>query len=191
MHPPDPRAHNLLTRLIQRAHAGERAAHLAYLGHALADPASRDATLTIAAEELAHRRALALLLTDLRAAPDPRLERLFTGIGHLAALASRLFGPRLADYAAMCVERQNVREYRQAARLAHAAGLPSWSTHLLAMAATERSHQLHFQRKLPLNRSRSAPAPSHSTPRIPALEQRPPTTPDSPAPPPACNPQSR
>jgi rubrerythrin len=143
-------ARGRLVTLLQRAHAGELAAALAYDGHArsVKDEAERRELEEIRDEELHHRQRLGLMLQGLGAAPDPRRERLLTLIGRFISWFCGVGGWYVPMYGAGKLERGNIVEYEHAAKLAHAAGLTELVDELLTFAEVEWKHELYFRQKV-------------------------------------------
>src|SRR5215471_7631003 len=112
-----------LVRILQMAHAGERAAALAYRGHArsVARKDEREAIARIEAEEWEHRRRLGEMLASLGARPARFREARLRLVGHLIAAACFVSGWFIPMYGAGRIERRNIQEYLDAAELAHAA----------------------------------------------------------------------
>ncbi|MGE3724494.1 MAG: ferritin-like domain-containing protein [Candidatus Sericytochromatia bacterium] len=140
-------AEKSLIRLLQLAHAGERAAALAYQGHAASWWARRErATLAqIEAEEWQHRSAVAEMLRQLNAAPDPKQENIMWGVGSLIGLLCHLGGWLIPMYGAGKLESGNIWEYEYAARLAQCARHPEMIDALLEMAEVEWEHEAYFR----------------------------------------------
>src|SRR5688500_7525378 len=115
-----------LVGLLQMAHAGERAAALAYRGHwrATRDPVERAAIRRIEDDEWEHRAVLGSMLGRLRAAPAFWQEVRALVIGTVLGALCRFAGRRLPLRAAGWLEAKNVGEYERAAALARAAGRP-------------------------------------------------------------------
>lgn len=140
-------AQTALIRLIQLAHAGERAAALAYRGHAAAWWSRRERAeiAQIEAEELQHRRAVGEMLLQLNARPDPKQEKIMWGVGSLIGLLCHFGGWVIPMYGAGKLESGNIWEYEHAARLAQLAGHPNLVPALLEMAEVEWEHEAYFR----------------------------------------------
>lgn len=125
---------------LRRAHAGELAAALAYARHwrSLRDPRERARVREIEADEWLHRRRVGEMLAALGASPPTewRARAVGTALGLLCAPMGRW----LPMAAAGLVERRNVREYEDAARMAP----DGWADELLAMARVEGEHERFF-----------------------------------------------
>jgi len=143
-----------LIRLLQNAHAGERAAAIAYLGHSLSvrgDEAKEIKKIEI--EEWDHREKLREILIELGARPRPLREGLMLMVGITIYSLCRLggwlnffnFGWYFSMYGAGKLERGNIVEYEIAARHAVGAGCPQYVDCLLVMAEIEWDHELYFR----------------------------------------------
>lgn len=145
-----------LIRLLQNAHAGERAAAYAYRGHALAVDAVEAAEIRkIEMEEWEHRRDLAEMLRVLGSGPRRSRELLMAMIGCVIFMICRLggwlnflnFGWYSSMYGAGKLERGNIVEYEIAAQYAREAGYPQFVEPLLVMAEIEWDHEAYFRGK--------------------------------------------
>jgi rubrerythrin len=140
------RARRQLIALLRLAYSGELAAATAYAGHARAvrRPEERQTIRRIEAEERAHRARVGEMLAslDARARWWRELRMLLTGLA-IAALCF-LGGWYVPMYGAGRIERANIREYEEAARLALCAGFAAWADELLAMAEVEWDHERYF-----------------------------------------------
>lgn len=125
---------------LRRAHAGELAAALAYRHHwrSLRDPRERARVREIEADEWRHRRRVGEMLRDLGAAlpAEWRARAVGTALGLLCAPMGRWLPMAVAGL----VERRNVREYEDAARMAP----PAWTAELQEMARAEAEHERYF-----------------------------------------------
>jgi rubrerythrin len=141
--------HELVT-ILQKAHAGELAAELAYRGHArsLADPAEAAEVLEIGRQEMEHRECVGRMLAALEANPCRLREALFYGIGAVLGSLCRVSGWIAPMYGAGLLESGNVREYEQAAGLAILAGRAELFPELLRMAEVEWDHERYFREKV-------------------------------------------
>jgi demethoxyubiquinone hydroxylase (CLK1/Coq7/Cat5 family) len=139
-----------LVSILQKAHAGELAAYLAYEGHwrSLADPSEIAEVREIGREELLHRKRLAVMLEELGFAPARPREVLFRGVGTAIGLFCRVGGWLAPMYGAGFLERGNIREYEDAAVLALLAGHSRFVDCLLEMAEVEWEHEQYFRSKV-------------------------------------------
>ncbi len=141
----DPRAR--LIRQLQLAHAGERAAAIAYIGHArsLRRGPERDAIKKIEADEWGHRRRLGEMLRELGAGPARLREAAMCVIGSFIFCICFVTGRFIPMYGAGKIERRNVHEYLDAARYAEEAGQHQYVDELLTMAEVEWDHEQFFR----------------------------------------------
>lgn len=143
-------AHNSLICLLRAAHAGERAAALAYVGHArsLRDPVERETVARIGAEEIAHRARVGEMLAELGGAPSAVREGIFTAIGRTLSLFCYVTGWYCPMYGAGWIERRNIQEYVDAAAFAVQAERTDFADELLEMARVEWDHEQYFRAKV-------------------------------------------
>jgi demethoxyubiquinone hydroxylase (CLK1/Coq7/Cat5 family) len=142
-------ARDSLIRLLRLAHAGERAAALAYRGHgrSVSDPEERQAIARIEREEWEHRRCLAAMLAARALAPSAWREPVMAAVGRVLGALCHVAGWFLPMYGAGWIERRNVWEYVHAARFARDAGEPELVEPLLRMAEVEHDHEAYFRAK--------------------------------------------
>lgn len=135
-----------LAHCLQHMYSGERAASLAYRGHACSvrRPAERARIRQIECEERSHRARLREMMRELEVAPDPALERRKEIAGSFISSLCRIGGWFWPMLGAALFERRNVAEYRVAARWAGEAGRTDWGEELLVMAGHEREHERWF-----------------------------------------------
>ena len=141
-----------LIRLLQNAHAGEKAAANAYWGHARSlfvwSKKERSQITKIYEDELHHRKRLFEFLQSLNAQPRLLREIGMWCIGATIALLS-IFGTWFIPmYGAGQLESTNIGEYEVAARLALLAGREDLVAELLLFAEVEWDHEDFFRRKV-------------------------------------------
>ncbi len=141
-----------LIKLLQDAHAGEKAAANAYFGHAyslfLTDKNEKNEILKIYNDELHHRHRLGEFLLQLKSKPRPLREAQMWLVGAFIAVLS-YFGTWLIPmYGAGRLERSNIGEYEVAARLALISGELSLVDELLHFAEIEWDHEYYFRNKV-------------------------------------------
>lgn len=143
----DPAARAALVELLRLAFSGELAAAHAYRGHArsLRDPGLRRRVAEIEAEEWRHREHVGRMLAELGAAPSRARERRAALVGRVLGALCHVTGWLAPMYGAGRLESRNIREYEEAARLAHAAGRRAWVEPLLEMAEVEWEHERFFR----------------------------------------------
>lgn len=138
-----------LIDLLQAAYSGELAAFYAYEGHrnSVRDPLEKEEIGKIQREEWEHRECLAEFLKDLGSGPDRWLEIKFAIIGRVISFLCYFGGWFIPMYGAGKLERGNIVEYENAARLAARAGCEEMVESLLLMAEVEWDHELYFRSK--------------------------------------------
>lgn len=140
----------LLVRLLRAAHAGERAAALAYAGHwrSVRAEDERIAIHAIEVEEWAHRRRVGEMIAELGGAPSTFREAVFTAIGRTLGLLCHVSGWLCPMYGAGWIERRNIQEYVDAARFAVGTGRIDLANELMDMARVEWDHEQYFRAKV-------------------------------------------
>ncbi|HEX7254146.1 MAG TPA: demethoxyubiquinone hydroxylase family protein [Thermoanaerobaculia bacterium] len=135
-----------LVDLLQLAYSGEKAAALAYRGHArtVRDPTQKAMIEKIERDEWVHREKVAGMLERLGARPRSLREARAGLIGHVLAFLCRVSGWFLPMYFAGRLETKNVCEYEKAARWAAELGLADFLPDLTEMAAVEIEHEKYF-----------------------------------------------
>ena len=141
---------DLLIRVLRAAHAGERAAALAYARYAasLCDAQERVDVARIGAEEIAHRQRVGEMLGELGGAPSAPRELIFATIGHVLSWCCHLSGWYFPMYGAGWIERRNIQEYIDAAGFAALIGRADLMDELLEMARVEWDHEQYFRGKV-------------------------------------------
>ncbi len=144
-------AKSLLIRLLQNAHAGERAAANAYWGHGhslfVTNTIEKQEIKKIYLDELHHRARLKEMLTELGATPRLTREILMYAIGSVICVLCLFGGWFIPMYGAGKLESTNIVEYEVAARLAYLAGYKHYVSELLEFAEIEWDHELYFFNK--------------------------------------------
>ena len=137
-----------LVRLLQLAYSGEKAAALAYQGHARSvhSPEERTMILRIENDEWVHRRKVGQLLERLGARPLRVREVRASAVGHVLSFLCRFTGWFLPMFLAGRLETKNVCEYEKAAGWAQELGLEDFLPDLREMAAVEVEHEEYFHR---------------------------------------------
>lgn len=135
-----------LVRLLQLAYSGEKAAALAYQGHAASVKDTVQAAMIrkIENEEWVHREKVGKLLAELGAAPLALRELRSSIVGHTLSFLCRFTGWFLPMFFAGRLETRNVEEYDTAAAWAKEIGLDHFLPELSEMAAVEVLHEKYF-----------------------------------------------
>jgi demethoxyubiquinone hydroxylase (CLK1/Coq7/Cat5 family) len=143
-----------LVRLLQDAHAGERAAGFAYNGHWRSVRGVNSAEIRkIEVEEWEHRACLFKMLCELGEKPRVSRELAMILVGSVIFVLCRLggwlnvagFGWFVSMYGAGKLEQGNIVEYQIAAKYARLAGYPHFVPELLHMAEIEWDHEFYFR----------------------------------------------
>ncbi len=144
-------AKSALIRLLQDAHAGERAAAYAYYGHAkslfVSDQKEKKEIFEIYEDEIHHRAGLYEMLKGLGAKPRFLREKLMQFIGAIIGFSCLFGGWFIPMYGAGKLESNNIEEYEVAARLALLSGNNHLIKDLLDFAEKEWDHELYFRNK--------------------------------------------
>jgi rubrerythrin len=135
-----------LIDLLQLAYSGEKAAALAYRGHArsVRDSQEREAIEKIERDEWVHREKVGRLLQRLGAGPRLVREIRSSLVGHILGLLCHVSGWFLPMFFAGRLETKNVTEYDRAAAWAAELGLMDFLPDLTEMAAVEVEHEAFF-----------------------------------------------
>lgn len=150
-----------LIRILQNAHAGERAAAYAYRGHwkSLKESAEKEQIKKIETEEWTHRANVRKWLEHLGAKPNALREKIFWTIGRSLGLSCYVSGWFFPMYFAGRLESQNVQEYVEAAEFAEELEMHDCAEEMLEMSRTEGEHEIFFSqtvadhRLLPLTKT--------------------------------------
>jgi hypothetical protein len=139
-----------LIRLLQGACSGELAAGYAYRGHwrSVRDAGERAHIQQIEREEWHHRELVRGLLAELGAKPRPLREAIFWCIGRAIGVSCHIGGWFVPMYGAGRLERGNIVEYEDAARLAAECGQHAMIDSLLMMAEVEWDHERYFRERV-------------------------------------------
>lgn len=131
--------------MLQKAHAGEWAAYLAYEGHAKSlerrNPEKAAKIRVIQKEEWFHRQAVGFMLHELGARPNDVRDGLMGIIGRIASALCYVVPTSWADRGAMRIERIGKVEYHSMAYRAKRLGFPEMEAELQKMSAVEKSHE--------------------------------------------------
>src|SRR5215469_8302055 len=149
MHAPGETRRRLID-LLQLAYSGEKAAALAYQGHArsVSHPHEKAMIEKIERDEWVHREKVGRLLARLGAQPVRLREIRSSAVGHVLSFLCRFSGWFLPMYFAGKLETNNVCEYDKAAGWARELGLDDFLPDLYEMAAVEIEHEEFFFEKI-------------------------------------------
>lgn len=142
--------HAKLVRLLRLAYSAERAAALAYVGHADAvrDPEAKLAIRQIELDEWRHRDSVLAIMTQYGIAPSGWYEFQFAVIGRFLSASCHLIGWFMPYYFAGRLESGNVCEYFVMQRYFHELGITAHDETLHEMGLKEKEHEEYFQRSL-------------------------------------------
>jgi hypothetical protein len=138
--------HPALVGLLQRAYSAERAASLAYIGHAasLRDPRAKAAVKQIEDDEWEHRRHVLAIMQRYDVPVSKAFERRYYLIGKLIGASCHVIGWFMPYFFAGKLESGNVCEYFVMMRYFHELGIRDHDTILHAMGMKEKEHELYF-----------------------------------------------
>lgn len=138
--------HPALVELLQRAYSAERAAALAYVGHAasLKDPAAKAAVKRIETDEWNHRQNVLVLMQQYGVPVSRAYEWRFYLIGKVISLSCHVIGWFMPYYFAGNLESGNVCEYFLAMRYFQSLGIREHDAILYEMGMKEKEHEAYF-----------------------------------------------
>ncbi len=139
--------HPKLVKSLQKAHSAERAASLAYIGHAasLRDPEAKAAIQQIERDEWEHRRVVLEIMRKYSISVSKYEEVKFYVIGKLIGYSCFLIGRFMPYFFAGKLESGNVCEYFVMIQYFHDLGITEHDSALYEMGVKEREHELYFQ----------------------------------------------
>ncbi len=138
--------HPQLVDSLRKAYSAERAASLAYIGHAasLRDPAERAAVQQIEQDEWDHRRHVRAIM-DRYAIPVSRwLEFKYLCIGKIIGWSCHVIGRFMPYFFSGKLESGNVCEYFVMIHSFHALGITEHDAILYEMGMKEKEHEVRF-----------------------------------------------
>jgi hypothetical protein len=146
--------HPALQTLLQKAYSGERAAALAYVGHAasLRDPVARAAVKQIEDDEWNHRRNLKEILDRYEIPVSRSFELRFYCIGRIISASCHVIGWFMPYFFAGKLESGNVCEYFVMLRHFHTLGIHDHDQVLYEMGIKEKEHEVYFLEQIRHNR---------------------------------------
>jgi hypothetical protein len=139
-------SHPALVNLLQRAYSGEKAAALAYIGHAgsLRDPGAKAAVKQIEEDEWHHRQNVLSIMRQYDVPISRWFEFRFYWIGKIIALSCYFIGRFMPYFFAGKLESGNVCEYFVMMRYFHELGIDEHDQMLYAMGIKEKEHEEYF-----------------------------------------------
>lgn len=138
--------HPVLIDSLRRAYSAEKAAALAYIGHAasLRDPAERAAVRRIEADEWDHRRHVGAIMRTYGITASRWYEFKYHVIGRLIGASCHVIGRFMPYFFAGKLESGNVCEYFVMIHRFHALGITAHDPILHEMGVREKEHEVHF-----------------------------------------------
>lgn len=144
--------HPALVELLQRAYSAERAAALAYVGHASslrsrgvgADPAVITAVQRIEQDEWNHREHVRVLMRRYGVPVSRFYEFKFLVIGKLIGTSCHVIGRFMPFFFAGRLESGNVCEYFVMMHHFHSLGIREHDPVLYEMGLKEKEHEIYF-----------------------------------------------
>lgn len=142
--------HSALVHLLRRAYSGEKAAALAYIGHAasLRDPAAKAAVKQIERDEWEHRAHVLAIMQRYGIAPSRWLEVKLHIIGLGIAGACHVIGRFMPFFFAGKLESGNVCEYFVMMQHFQSLGIGDHDAILYAMGIKEKEHEVYFLKQI-------------------------------------------
>lgn len=139
-------SHPALVTLLQKAYSGEKAAALAYIGHAasLRSPAAKAAVKQIEADEWAHRENLRILMLRYDVPVSRALEVRCHFLGKAIACSCHVIGWFMPYFFAGKLESGNVCEYFVMMRYFRGLGIHDHDQVLYEMGMKEKEHEVYF-----------------------------------------------
>lgn len=149
--------HPGLERSLQRAYSAERAASLAYIGHAasLRDPAEKAAIKRIEDDEWTHRRHVLAIMHRHDVPVSRWFETRYYIIGKIIGACCHVLGWFMPYFFAGKLESGNVCEYFVMLREFRALGINEHDVALYEMGMKEKEHEVYFLEQV--KRSRILP----------------------------------
>lgn len=138
--------HPKLVKLLQKAYSAEKAASLAYIGHAgtLRDPQRKQEIKQIENDEWGHRREV-LQIMELYDIPVSKWNEFkFYIIGKTIAFSCYVIGWFMPYYFAGSLESGNVCEYFIMMKYFHELGITEHDEILYEMGMKEKEHEVYF-----------------------------------------------
>ena len=138
--------HRALVKSLRTAYSAERAASLAYIGHAgsLRDPEEKRAVKQIEQDEWDHRRNVLEIMQQYDIPISRYYEIKFYLIGKIIGLACYVIGRFMPYFFAGKLESGNVCEYFVMLKYFHTLGITEHDEMLYEMGMKEKEHEVFF-----------------------------------------------
>jgi hypothetical protein len=146
--------HPTLVKLLQKAYSAERAAALAYIGHAgsLRDAAAMVAVKQIEDDEWKHRENILGLMKRYEVPVSRWYEVRFYIIGRIISASCYVIGRFMPFFFAGKLESGNVCEYFVMMRHFHSLGIREHDAMLYEMGMKEKEHEVYFLAQIKASR---------------------------------------
>ena len=138
--------HPALVKLLQRAYSGEKAAALAYIGHAgsLKNPQDKVAVNQIENDEWGHRKNVLAIMHKYDIPISKYYEVKFHIIGKIISLSCHVIGWFMPYFFAGKLESGNVCEYFVMMQHFHSLDIRDHDQILYEMGMKEKDHEVYF-----------------------------------------------
>lgn len=142
--------HSKLVDLLRKAYSAEKAAALAYVGHAgsVRDPEQKKAIRQIEADEWQHRKEVLRIMQEYDISISRFYEFQFTVIGKIISWSCYVIGWFMPYYFAGRLESGNVCEYFRMMHYFHELGIKKHDEVLYEMGIKEKEHEVYFLENL-------------------------------------------
>ncbi len=139
-------AHPVLVDSLRKAYSAERAASLAYIGHAgsLKNPTEQDAVRQIEQDEWTHRRNILRVMEQYEIPVSSYYEIKYFIIGKIIGWSCYVIGRFMPYFFAGKLESGNVCEYFVMIHYFHALRITEHDAVLYEMGIKEKEHEVHF-----------------------------------------------
>ncbi len=139
-----------LAKMLQRAYSAEKAAAMAYIGHAAAvgNPDDRAVIQQIEQDEWGHRASVSRIMNRHGVPVSRFYEIKFHVIGKIISLSCHLIGWFMPYYFAGRLESGNVCEYFVMMRLFNELDIFEHDDVLYEMGIKEKEHEVYFQKAI-------------------------------------------
>ncbi|MFT7612447.1 MAG: hypothetical protein ACI9J3_001410 [Parvicellaceae bacterium] len=147
--------HPKLVKQLKKAYSGEKAAALAYIGHAgsVKDIVQKAEIKQIEDDEWGHRKEVLIIMNTYNIPISKYYEFKFHIIGKLISLGCYLIGWFMPYYFAGRLESGNVCEYIVMIKYFHEIGINDHDEILFEMGIKEKEHEEYFLQQIRNNKS--------------------------------------
>lgn len=142
--------HPALVKSLRQAYSAEKAASLAYIGHAasLKDPVEKAAVRQIEQDEWDHRANVLKIMQQYHIPVSTFYEIKYTIIGRIIGVACHVIGRFMPYFFAGKLESGNVCEYFTMIRYFHTLDITQHDHVLYEMGIREKEHEVYFLNKI-------------------------------------------